>query len=860
LKLANFLQRGQNGQRKVKAAMNARFLNWKWIVLWVAVVSLPALVSADVGAASDAEKSLEKTRLELQAQGFKTDLTNFDFSTSPELRAREAVLKQTAPNRNGPSFVDHPELMEAVGSNSAIVVWKQIALRRQTPWGPDESYDLQWADFDDAVNDNEAQLDAACAAILSGPIQFNLVASNGSSMLLPNLAMLKNLTLTLNDGAVLALHESHQGAAWTNLMAATRLVTEWNPEPVEISHRVRFANTKLVFKATWQALQAGDWPDDQLARLQHEWENAGFLTHLPEIQAFRRVCDLKTLEEDILAAETPETEAYGEEERMLLFYRDREVEYRNAVAAGTWSEMRPMPGVTNEVFFEPKIRLRGRFGVFQQARRMNMQFIGEGRTLLAQAAEAEAERRILITALAVERYYGKYKHYPETLQPLTPEFLKSAPVDFMNGQPLHYRVTQGGHFVLYSVGPDGTDNGGRIETRPSREERFGRLMNATATVALSDIVWPLVSSSAEVAALRKQQDQTAAEGKKQREAEAAAQQKAFEQEAEEARQAAMKKLLAEKPSLGKEPVYDGKPLSIWVNKIGQIERYNGTQEDAVTAIRAIGPEAVPFLLEWMPHPGAERPPDGYPDDQAIEFAWWALGTQGKSAIPILAKILSRPQRTTDDYSVWTHVAKSISYLGPDAIVPMLTVATNMHGQHEQWELLHNFENLGTNGESAIPALVHWANDPDYWVRDGVVSALGGIGKRPDLSVPVLMNALQHDSNSMVRRDAAEALGSFAKDSEAVLPELTRTLKDPDWEARGGALSGLGKIHSKPEIVVPLISPFLYDENNVIQRSAAYALRFMGSEAGYRALIQATNAPGIGDIIYQAQGEATNKSK
>ncbi|MDB6110443.1 MAG: domain containing protein [Pedosphaera sp.] len=121
---------------------------------------------------------------------------------------------------------------------------------------------------------------------------------------------------------------------------------------------------------------------------------------------------------------------------------------------------------------------------------------------------------------------------------------------------------------------------------------------------------------------------------------------------------------------------------------------------------------------------------------------------------------------------------------------MLTVATNMQGQHELWELLHNFQNLETNGAPAVPALIHWAGDPDYWVRAGVVNALGGIGQRPDLAVPTLLTAL-HDSNSMVRRDAAEALGTFANDSEAVLPQLIKTLNDSDLEARGGALSGLG---------------------------------------------------------------------
>jgi HEAT repeat protein len=215
-----------------------------------------------------------------------------------------------------------------------------------------------------------------------------------------------------------------------------------------------------------------------------------------------------------------------------------------------------------------------------------------------------------------------------------------------------------------------------------------------------------------------------------------------------------------------------------------------------------------------------------------------------------------------NYSRWTVSAKAISFLGPDAIAPMLHAATNLAGKHELWELLHNFENLGTNGAAAVPALAHRANDPDEWVRLGVMNALGGIGKRPDLAVPVLLKAVRSDENSMVRRDAATALGAFAADSEEVLPELKKTLKDADWEARGGALSGLGKIQSKPEVVVPLIVPFLYDTNNVLQRSAAYALRDLGSEAGFKALMQATNAPsswpGIQDIIFEVKEKCGRK--
>jgi hypothetical protein len=458
----------------------------------------------------------------------------------------------------------------------------------------------------------------------------------------------------------------------------------------------------------------------------------------------------------------------------------------------------------------------------------------------------------VIAALALERYRWKYGNYPETLQALMPEFLKSEPMDFMTGQPLHYRLAEGGHFLVYSVGLDCLDNGGQVPKQPSQGERFASLRNSNTAVPPSDIVWPLAASSMQTEGLRKGQTEEFAKQM----AAVEARGRAAEIDGEQLRQAAMKKFLADNPSLGEEPVYQGKRLSAWVDKFGENEEYNAPKEDAVAAVRAIGPKAVPFLLAWMPHPGQEKPLEGLPDCDA---AWWALGSEGKSAIPALARIISLPQHGMDDYSVWTESAKAISYLGPDVIIPMLTVATNMAGQHELWELLHNFENLGTNGAPAVPSLIHWANDPDYWVRDGVVSALGGIGERPDLAVPVLTNALRHDSNSMVRRDAADALGSYANDSKTVLPELTKTLSDPDWEARGGALSGLGKIHNKSEVVVPLIVPFLYDDNSVIERSAAYALRDLGSEAGFNALLQATNNPNIRDIVYEVS-EKTHREK
>ena len=98
--------------------------------------------------------------------------------------------------------------------------------------------------------------------------------------------------------AVLALHDGNQERAWTNLLAATRLVTAWETEPLEVSQLVRFGNTALAFNVTWQALQTNGWADEQLARLQREWESVDFFTNLPETAAFKRASMAAACQQD----------------------------------------------------------------------------------------------------------------------------------------------------------------------------------------------------------------------------------------------------------------------------------------------------------------------------------------------------------------------------------------------------------------------------------------------------------------------------------------------------------------------------------------------------------------------------------
>src|SRR5262249_29374410 len=68
---------------------------------------------------------------------------------------------------------------------------------------------------------------------------------------------------------------------------------------------------------------------------------------------------------------------------------------------------------------------------------------------------------LLAATLALRAYRARHGVYPETLGTLAPDYLHCVPDDpFAVGHPLQYKRTSDG-YVLYSVAPDGTDDGGK---------------------------------------------------------------------------------------------------------------------------------------------------------------------------------------------------------------------------------------------------------------------------------------------------------------------------------------------------------------------------------------------------------------
>jgi hypothetical protein len=67
-----------------------------------------------------------------------------------------------------------------------------------------------------------------------------------------------------------------------------------------------------------------------------------------------------------------------------------------------------------------------------------------------------------------------------------PQFIATIPHDLIGGQPLHYRRTDDGKFLLYSIGWNEKDDGG--------QQKSHRGYPYTDDYSKGDWVWPVMAS------------------------------------------------------------------------------------------------------------------------------------------------------------------------------------------------------------------------------------------------------------------------------------------------------------------------------------------------------------------------------
>jgi hypothetical protein len=477
-------------------------------------------------------QEVEKTRIELRNKGFKTELSDFDMTEPKGRRAFQDALTTFSATYSQGKRIEFPAMMPSVGTNSTIVVWRMEQFRTdsgtkpwpEAVWNSPPGMESQTTEL--------ISLEKICT-LLTGTerIRFNLDSSAGSSLLLPHLAQLRSLQQILGLQMLCDLHSGKSNEAWTNLLASTRLVTAWDVEPIDISQMVRLSLAHTDYNLTWQALQHKEWPEAKLAQLQLEWESLNFFTNLPEAANFAGTSAADFCRQDRLkpssgastlpqllrmALRSPQNawysikfnwndslyknrDSYVDEKNLLLHYSERKAAITKAIESPVWEEMKKLPGITNSIEFQSRFSSRMQSMLNTRNIVGGMQRRPDG--ILGRVAESETRRRLLVTAIALERYRNEHGVYPSQLNELLPYFLKELPVSFTDGKPLRYQPTTDGRYWMYSPGTDGVDHGGSMFSTgqgtsespvfdPSSAFRYGM-------TGSGDIIWSLPATAEE---------------------------------------------------------------------------------------------------------------------------------------------------------------------------------------------------------------------------------------------------------------------------------------------------------------------------------------------------------------------------
>jgi hypothetical protein len=100
--------------------------------------------------------------------------------------------------------------------------------------------------------------------------------------------------------------------------------------------------------------------------------------------------------------------------------------------------------------------------------------------------QADASDQMFLAALALQAWRAEHGRYPDSLDALAPDILPVVPADPFGRGPLKYRL-EGDKYVLYSVGPDGVDDGGQPAV--ARDDKGQWRYNARDLASRGDLVW-----------------------------------------------------------------------------------------------------------------------------------------------------------------------------------------------------------------------------------------------------------------------------------------------------------------------------------------------------------------------------------
>jgi hypothetical protein len=270
--------------------------------------------------------------------------------------------------------------------------------------------------------------------------------------------------LTLD--ALVRCHDGDTDGAVRSCRAALNAGRSLGDEPMTTSQLIRAASALDAVRALERALATGTASPRTLEEMQRLLEDEAAQPLLLRALRDARVCYFQPLE--LMRIGKFNRATYKMATSMLGETGDSWIDRRNARASQAaylrWStamvEIAKMPTETQDE------RLRALAMPTQQLPALIAGLTrGPDWVKLARKFnQAHAELRCATAGLAAERFRLAERRWPDRLDGLVPRYLAAVPIDPFDGQPLRFRRLEDG-LVIYSVGLDRTDDGGKLDRK-----------------------------------------------------------------------------------------------------------------------------------------------------------------------------------------------------------------------------------------------------------------------------------------------------------------------------------------------------------------------------------------------------------
>ena len=344
------------------------------------------------------------------------------------------------------------------------------------------------------------------------PLEYD--SENPASILLPHLAALKRGSIFLKLHAIAALENNQSEKAFDDVKLSLRLTDSVRTEPILISHLVRLAMLQLTLQPVYEGLADHRWSNAQLIALDAELAKLDFLADYEFCQRSELAFIAKDLEYRRRTRD-PEYLLYadygnGNSRNQLSFKEELRVFafrhcpggwfYQNLVRYGRFAleNYLPILDASHQLAFPASAKRANDAARKEVAHLTPYNFMEQDILypifdlrspdgLAEKFVSGQTSVNLGRTAIALERYRLAHGEFPESLDALAPQFIAQVSHDVIGGQPLKYRRTADGQFVLYSIGWNERDDGGVVVNQKSRDPRDES--SSKVDISLSDWVW-----------------------------------------------------------------------------------------------------------------------------------------------------------------------------------------------------------------------------------------------------------------------------------------------------------------------------------------------------------------------------------